>query len=63
MVLKVLLKFGMWCLIYIINIQGMYLYVYIIVGVCCILNGHLRSKIQVNEIIYVYIMIYITSVN
>lgn len=49
--------------IYIINIQGMYLYVYIIVGVCCILNGQLRSKIQVNEIIYVYIMLYITSVN
>lgn len=44
MVLKVLLKFGMWCLIYIINIQGMYLYVYIIVGVCCILDGQHRRK-------------------
>lgn len=44
MVLKVLLKFGMWCLIYIINIQGMYLYVYIIVGVCCILDGNIEEK-------------------
>lgn len=60
MVLKVLLKFGMWYLVYIINIQSMYLYVYIIV---CILNGQLRSKIQVNEIIHVYILLYITSVN
>lgn len=57
MVLKVLLKFGVWCLLYIINIQGMYLYVYIIVGVCCILDG------QHSEIIHVYIILYITSVN
>lgn len=63
MVLKVLLKFGMWCLIYIINIQGMYLYVYIIVGVCCILDGQHRRKIQESEIIHVYIILYITSVN
>lgn len=44
MVLKVLLKFGVWCLLYIINIQGMYLYVYIIVGVYCILDGQHRRK-------------------
>lgn len=66
MVLKVLLKFGMWSLIYILSIQDMYFYVYIIVyiivDVCCILNGQQKSKIQDNEIIHTYIQ-YITSVN
>lgn len=36
----------------------MYLYVYIIVGVCCILDGQHRSKIQENEIICIHNVIY-----
>lgn len=49
MIIKILLKCGMWCLIYTINTPDMYLYVYIFVGVCYILDRQQRSKIKENE--------------
>lgn len=51
MIIKILLKCRMWSLTYVINTQNMYLYVYIIVDVCCILDRQQGSKIKENEII------------